>query len=46
VQFQNSVAVCDQITAVDKGRRLRNRIGALSAADLRAVIDGVKEIID
>ena len=45
-QFQNSVAVCDQITAVDKIRRLRNRIGSLSAPDLRAVIDGVKGIID
>jgi mRNA interferase MazF len=46
MQFKNSVAVCDQITAVDKGRRLKNRVGALSAADLRAVIDGVKQIID
>ena len=45
-QFQDSVAVCDQITAIDKQRRLKHRIGALSATDLRAVIDGVKEIID
>lgn len=45
-QFQHSVAVCDQVTAVDKERRLRHRIGELSAADLRAVIEGVKGIID
>jgi hypothetical protein len=31
---------------VDKARRLRHRLGALSAADLRAVIHGVKEIVD
>lgn len=45
-QFQNPVAVCDQVTAIDKERRLRHRVGTLSAADLRAVIDGVKGIID
>jgi mRNA interferase MazF len=39
-----SVAVCDQIRAVDK-RRLAAAVGRLSAADLRAVEDGVRMIL-
>jgi mRNA interferase MazF len=38
-----SVAVCDQLRAVDKGR-LSDRLGALSADDLRAIEDGLRRI--
>ena len=36
-----SVAICDQLRAVDKGR-LSDSVGTLSADDLRAVEDGLR----
>jgi mRNA interferase MazF len=39
-----SVAVCDQVRAVDKSR-LTRRVGQLSGADLRAVEDGVRVVL-
>lgn len=39
-----SVAVCDQVRAVDKGR-LTQRAGQLATADLRAVEDGVRAVL-
>jgi mRNA interferase MazF len=39
-----SVAVCDQIRAVDRSRLSRGR-GALSRADLRAVEAGVRAVL-
>ena len=39
-----SVAICDQLRAVDKARLSRQR-GQLSAVDLRAVEDGVKAVL-
>lgn len=41
----DSVAVCDQVRAVDK-RRLTRRSGELAAADLRAVEDGVRIVLE
>jgi len=41
----NSVAVCDQVRAVDKRRLTRNR-GRLSAADLRSIEDGLRRILE
>ncbi len=41
----DSVAVCDQVRAVDKGR-LTRRVGQLAMADLHAVEDGVRAILD
>ena len=38
-----SVAVCDQVRAVDKRRLTRNQ-GRLSVADLRSVEDGLRHI--
>ena len=40
-----SVAVCDQLRAVDK-RRLGNSAGRLSTADLRMVEDGIRRILE
>ncbi len=40
-----SVAVCDQIRAVDKRRLTQNR-GRLSAADLRSIEDGLRRILE
>lgn len=40
-----SVAVCDQVRAVDKGR-LTRRTGQLALADLRAVEDGVRAVLE
>ena len=40
-----SVAVCDQLRAVDK-RRLSRNAGVLSVDDLRAVEEGVRRILD
>jgi mRNA interferase MazF len=40
----DSVAVCDQVRAVDKGRLARRR-GRLSPADLRAVEAGVRTVL-
>ncbi len=39
-----SVAVCDQVRAVDKGR-LTRRAGQLASADMRAVEDGVRVVL-
>jgi mRNA interferase MazF len=39
-----SVAVCDQVRAVDRTRLLRSA-GLLSRADLRAVEDGVRAVL-
>lgn len=39
-----SVAVCDQVRAVDKAR-LTRRIGQLTAADLHAIEDGVRAVL-
>lgn len=41
----HSVAVCDQLRAVDK-RRLPRSAGALSPDDLRAVEEGVRRVLD
>jgi mRNA interferase MazF len=41
----NSVAVCDQVRAVDKSRLTRNS-GRLSPADMRAVEDGIRRILE
>ena len=38
-----SVAVCDQLTTVNKSTRVLNRVGTLAAADLRAVEIGVMD---
>ena len=40
----DSMAVCDQIAAIDK-RRLKRRVGALSATDLREVEESVRLIL-
>jgi mRNA interferase MazF len=40
----DSVAVCDQVRAVDKGRLARQQ-GRLSPADLRAVEAGVRTVL-
>jgi mRNA interferase MazF len=40
----NSVAVCDQLRAVDKNRLSRNS-GRLSAADLRIIEESVRRIL-
>jgi mRNA interferase MazF len=39
-----SVAICDQLRAVDKGR-LSDNLGALSTEDLRAVEEGIRRIL-
>lgn len=39
-----SVAICDQLRAVDKGR-LSDILGALSAEDLRAVEDAIRRVL-
>jgi mRNA interferase MazF len=41
---QRSVAVCDQLRAVDKRRLIRND-GRLSAADLASVEEGIQRIL-
>ena len=40
-----STAVCDQVRAVDKAR-LTQRAGQLASADLRAVEDGVRAVLE
>ncbi len=40
-----SVAICDQVRAVDKGR-LSRASGRLSASDLSIVEDGVRRVLD
>jgi mRNA interferase MazF len=41
---EGSVAVCDQIRAVDRGR-LRREAGRLTREDLRAVEAGVRAVL-
>lgn len=41
IDGQDSKAMADQIMAADKGR-LKNRLGALSKADMQAVEDAIK----
>ncbi len=41
----NSVAVCDQLRAVDK-RRLTHTSGRLSTVDLRMVEEGIRRILE
>ena len=41
----NSVAVCDQLRAVDK-RRLTSISGRLSTADLRTLEEGLRQILE
>lgn len=40
-----SVAVCDQLRAVDRGR-LTRQTGKLTSADLRLVEDGVRSVLE
>lgn len=41
----NSVAVCDQVTTINKATRLLNRVAAMSREDFRLVEAGVKEAL-
>lgn len=41
----NSVAVCDQITTINKATRLLNRVAAMSREDFRLVEAGMKEAL-
>lgn len=41
----SSVAVCDQVRAVDKRRLTRNE-GRLSSADMRSVEEGLRRILE
>ena len=41
----NSVAVCDQLRAVDQ-RRLTRTSGRLSTADLRTIEEGVRRVLE
>ena len=40
----DSVAVCDQVTAVDK-RRVKNRAGSISAKDMQAIEHSVRLVL-
>lgn len=40
-----SVAICDQVRAVDKRRLMRSE-GHLSATDMRAVEDGLRRVLE
>ncbi len=42
---QRSVAVCDQVRAVDKRRLSRNE-GRLATADLRAIEDSLRRVLE
>ena len=42
---QNSVAVCDQITTINKATRLLNRVAAMSREDFTLVEAGMKEAL-
>lgn len=42
---EGSVAVCDQVRAIDKGRLTRHG-GQLTATDLHAVEDGVRGVLE
>jgi mRNA interferase MazF len=41
----DSVAVCDQLTTINKETRLLRRMGKLAAEDLRAVEEGVRRVL-
>jgi mRNA interferase MazF len=41
----SSVAVCDQLRAVDK-RRLTRNLGRLSTADLQTIEDGIRRVLE
>ena len=41
----NSVAVCDQVTTINKATRILNRVGAMSPHDFMLVEYGVKEAL-
>ena len=41
---EGSVAVCDQVRAVDK-MRLTRRVGQLATADLRAIEDSIRIVL-
>lgn len=41
----NSVAVCDQVTTINKTTRLLKRVGAMSQLDFKLVENGVKEAL-
>ncbi len=41
----NSVAVCDQVTTINKATRLVKRVGTLSREDFKLVESGVKEAL-
>jgi mRNA interferase MazF len=43
---KDSVAVCDQLTAVNKATRVLKRVGAMSATDLRLVERGVLDALE
>ena len=40
-----SVAVCDQLTAIDKSTRILKRLGSLSPQDLRQLEQGVRDAL-
>ena len=40
-----SVAVCDQVTTINKSTRLIHRLGAMSRSDFKGVENGVKEAL-
>jgi mRNA interferase MazF len=41
----NSVAVCDQVTTINKATRLLNRVGTLASNDFKQIEMGVKEAL-
>ena len=41
----NSVAVCDQVTTINKATRLLQCLGTMSCGDFRLVENGVKEAL-
>ena len=41
----NSVAVCDQVTTINKSTRLLKRLGVLSRPDFKLLENGVKEAL-
>ena len=41
----DSVAVCDQLTAIDKRTRILKQLGKLSTQDLRLVEQGVRDAL-
>ena len=41
----NSVAICDQVTAINKTTRLIKQLGTLSLADLKLIEAGVRDAL-